>query len=438
MSRPRKQAVVVIHGIGEQRPMETLRGFVSGVLPDASVRSKPDTFSQSYELRRLSTAPQDGHQTDFLELYWASAVEGTTIRHILQWAMRLLLKPWTLPRYLWPLWVVIWLTLAGTALGLWFAWSRWNTTSSFLQTLVPLVGPLLLAIPQGFLIAYVGDAARYLSPTPSNIAVRKSIRDAGIDLLDRLHRPGAYDRIIVVGHSLGSVIAYDILTHYWARVHTTFHNPARSSQRCLLQFEDLLCRDDESAAPDTVYRQHQRRVWTELRRHGHGWKVTDLITMGSPLAHAEVLLAAGKRDLDQRFRDREFPANPPQLDWDGSLSFRVPEPVRNTRGQLVTPRAPHHAAPFCCTRWTNLFFPAYGGLFGDVIGGPMTGFGPGVRDVPLREGPPWRLTLWSHVRYWRRSRKAWESGSTAPVRRLAEALDLGWRQDRSPPAVATK
>ena len=28
-----KQAVVVIHGIGEQRPMDTLRGFVEAMIP---------------------------------------------------------------------------------------------------------------------------------------------------------------------------------------------------------------------------------------------------------------------------------------------------------------------------------------------------------------------------------------------------------------------
>lgn len=34
MGKPR-QAVVIIHGIGKQRPMDTLRGFVSGVLTAA-------------------------------------------------------------------------------------------------------------------------------------------------------------------------------------------------------------------------------------------------------------------------------------------------------------------------------------------------------------------------------------------------------------------
>ena len=57
-----KQAVLVIHGIGEQRPMSTLRGFVDAVWTiDSTLReenvkstvwSKPDTISGSYELRR--------------------------------------------------------------------------------------------------------------------------------------------------------------------------------------------------------------------------------------------------------------------------------------------------------------------------------------------------------------------------------------------------
>jgi len=409
--------------------METLRAFVSGVLGGAHVFSKPDTFSRSYELRRLSTIPGAGRRTDFFELYWASKVEGTTFRHIFQWARRLLFKPWLLPRHLLPMWVVVWVTLFLTVLGAWLAWTRWTASSPLWESLLPLLLPVVLAVPQGFLISYVGDAARYLSPTPANIAVRKAIRDAGIDLLRRLHRPGAYDRIVVVGHSLGSVIAYDIITYYWAQVHARFRNPAHARQRWLSAFEDLLRTDERPGEPDTVYRRQQRRVWTELRRHGHPWKITDLVTVGSPLAHAEVLLAAGRRDLQQRIRDREFPTDPPQLDWDGTLTFPVTAPIENGRGQWVTPLAPHHAAPFCCTRWTNLYFPAYLGLFGDVIGGSLTRFGPGVTDVPLQEGPWWRFTLWSHVRYWKRTRRAWQSGESAPARRLSDALDLAWGLD---------
>ena len=60
-----RQAVVIIHGIGEQRPMETLRAFVAGALGvdrDALkefVFSKPDRIDDTLELRRLSVSTKE-------------------------------------------------------------------------------------------------------------------------------------------------------------------------------------------------------------------------------------------------------------------------------------------------------------------------------------------------------------------------------------------
>jgi hypothetical protein len=44
---------------------------------------------------------------------------------------------------------------------------------------------------------------------PDNIAARKQIRERGLALLSELHKK-EYERIIVVGHSLGSIPAYDL------------------------------------------------------------------------------------------------------------------------------------------------------------------------------------------------------------------------------------
>ena len=84
----RKQAVLLIHGIGEQRPMDTLRGFVDTVWTThtqihtpqagAAIWSKPDTVSESFELRRLTTGRHTGDvRTDFFEFYWAHLMQGT-------------------------------------------------------------------------------------------------------------------------------------------------------------------------------------------------------------------------------------------------------------------------------------------------------------------------------------------------------------------------
>ena len=60
-----RQAVVIVHGIGEQRPMATLRAFVAGALGEDKealgkfVFSKPDRIDDTLELRRLSASTEE-------------------------------------------------------------------------------------------------------------------------------------------------------------------------------------------------------------------------------------------------------------------------------------------------------------------------------------------------------------------------------------------
>ena len=109
MAKTTRQAVLLIHGIGEQRPMDTLRSFVRAVwtldtdihhpFAGHDVWSKPDSVSESFELRRLTT-PQNVKEirTDFFEFYWAHLMQGTTLGHVVGWARRLLIRnPRTVP-----------------------------------------------------------------------------------------------------------------------------------------------------------------------------------------------------------------------------------------------------------------------------------------------------------------------------------------------------
>ena len=84
----RRQAVVVIHGIGNQQPMDTLRGFVSRLLePDDKMYSSPNRLTDNLELRKLSI----GHKnTDFYEFYWANLVKDVPITDIFVWMMKLI------------------------------------------------------------------------------------------------------------------------------------------------------------------------------------------------------------------------------------------------------------------------------------------------------------------------------------------------------------
>ena len=75
-----------------------------------------------------------------------------------------------------------------------------------------------MIIDTAFLQPYLGDAARYFRNSPANVAARRAIRKNAVDTLDQLHRSRDYDRIVVVAHSLGTAVAYDMLRAYYSRI----------------------------------------------------------------------------------------------------------------------------------------------------------------------------------------------------------------------------
>ena len=123
------QAVVVIHGMGEQRPMDTIKAFVKAVweadevitankLPHPTqVWSKPDVRTGSLELRRITTRESipsasfpHGVRTDFYELYWADLTAGSTWDQLTGWVHGLLLRPLSrVPPDVRLAWVALWI-----------------------------------------------------------------------------------------------------------------------------------------------------------------------------------------------------------------------------------------------------------------------------------------------------------------------------------------
>jgi hypothetical protein len=418
-----KQAVVLIHGIGEQVPMDTLRGFVRAVwTTDENVRnpwnpdqvwSKPDTVSHNYELRRLTTAEgKTGKRTDFFELYWADLMEGTEVQHLTAWLKLLLLRsPAKVPVQLRGLW---W-TMAILTVGLPLLFVLWKleiiTLSGFRISILSGAGTVLWLAAGGFLRSVAGDAARYLHVAPANIGRRRAIREAGIELLDRLHQSADYDRIILVGHSLGSVIGYDILTHLWPKYNTG--HAGKGSGAALDPLEVLAAKSDLAAGE---YQPEQNQYAQRLKTAGNKWLVTDFVTVGSPLAHASFLLTRKPEEFNAKKTERELPACPPILEKvKGQQRFCYP---------LKQDWVPNHAAVFAPTRWTNLFFPCVATVFGDVIGGPVRPmFGRGVQDVPLRTTI--RGGLFTHTAYWSFP-AGWDETMQAPthIQALRDALRL--------------
>ncbi len=407
------QALIVIHGIGEQQPGETLKGLVEGLFPPTARppvirRVTPDLGDDTFELNRVQIDPESpGYpRTDIYELYWAHLIRDSQLSHILPWAARLLLRwPTRMPPALRGWWYLVWgLTAIAAALVLLGLFAPNWGPMPFLVA-VATVGvavwttvktPVLAKI-----VSFVGDAARYLDPAPDNVARRQAIRAAGVRLVERLHESGRYDRIVILGHSLGSVIAYDIVSIAWKRAHRRNASPHVTSDRALLALQAAVQPSQPVPDPRTM-RELQTAAWRELRRNTQPWLVSDLVTAGSPLAHADLLLTTKtEKDIAAYVDDRVLPTDPPRGETIAKTGQRQIGWYLHCRDALTGRRVPmligDHAAPFAVTRWTNLHFPA-NGLKGDPIGGPIpASIGAGVTDVPLRQPP---RVGFSHSRYW--------------------------------------
>jgi hypothetical protein len=203
--------------------------------------------------------------------------------------------------------------------------------------------------------------------------------------------------------------------------------------RVQLGLEDGTPPEDFTAA----YQAQQARALEEWRALGNPWNITDFVTLGSPLTHAEFLIADDLDDLRDLQQRRVVPSCPPTLEFDRSMQRRF---FTYRSGWLRgvgdnadpdAPRYPHHGAVFAFTRWTNLFSPSQLIVKGDMISGKVAGQfaadldgkrAEGARDIPvLTEG------LITHTHYWNGAYRVSTDAAGAPpyhVRRLREVLDL--------------
>jgi hypothetical protein len=458
VSRADIQAVIVIHGMGEQIPMDTIKGFVNAVwqkddvatatgFPNSSeVWSKPDARTGSLELRRITTRESiaspptfpSGVRTDFYELYWADLTGGASWNALKAWVRGLLFRPFRrVPRGVRLAWLLLWLlclvavALAILALVPSSAWQ--NTRFPALAGCQWLIAAAAVAI--GWWVHRIGTSTfgrvvRYTRADPDNIAARAAVRDRGLKLLRALHEGSHYKRIVIVAHSLGTMLAHDLLSYFW-----TEREAARTIREGTVEFTALaelegaaaaLAEGSANPARLSGYFAAQRRLRQLLAdrpapvatdQPDPRWLISDLVTFGSPLTHAEFLIAADRSDLELRKAARELPQSPPYREFlDRNVLNRaqatkvmpIATPATDTRlmsypvVNVAETWMLHHAAPFAAVRWTNVFDPAALVFLGDVIGGPLAPvFGPAVVDVDLKALRGGRQSCsFTHTKYW--------------------------------------
>jgi MFS family permease len=285
-----------------------------------------------------------------------------------------------------------------------------------------LAGGALLAVAgwwlnESFLAPVMTDSARMFSNSPVNIPNQNAIRERGMKLLKSLHKahgPQTYDRIIVLAHSLGTVVAYRLLAHYWGSVFETLNAQSDDAQEAAVTIQALANQIDPPGGPALPraaqrallprWREAVRSYWKALNPSlgsASAWKISDFVTIGSPLTYAALLMEETDRNFKEQVEVyKRYPTSPPQV-------------ISPGRGSVfLQGKRPYHAALFAATCWTNLYFPNKGLANGDLIGGPLhegsepgasepvgKSLGPGILDVNLEHDNS--VQGFTHSEYWR-------------------------------------
>ena len=242
-----KTAVLVIHGIGEQNPYEPLDAFARGLftelrreLPTATLSprkiSHPDWVQAAIRIEN----PESDDAVDIFEYYWSPFTEDKlSAIQTLWWLLKADLSPiWHLRDnlaelrtafrgedrgYPWLLFrefrriLFLYLPLAYALVGL-IRWSGSHLASNWFGKAATLdwkvIGAALISFPLTYVLTkYVADVAVYTTADAKskNFEARTKILNGSTEALASLLKEKEYDRVVLAGHSLGSVIAYDTI-----------------------------------------------------------------------------------------------------------------------------------------------------------------------------------------------------------------------------------
>jgi hypothetical protein len=418
MDEINRQAVIIIHGMGEQRPMDTLRGFVDGIKwqmeqddpteVGVNIRSKPDSVGDIYETVRLSMESNYKSNrpiTDFYEFYWAHNMRGTNFSQMAIWLKQLVFVSISkVPKHLKRIWWTVWGIFFAACLFTFMLTFFFNIDASrkllvafFGGTVVSILWTSVASLIKSSFLNSLGDVARYMTPEPDNIQERSNIRQQGITFLKKMHsitnltKP---DRIIVVAHSLGSVVAYDLIRLLWTEYNKVYTTAPTNGQPMLNEVNAFSVNPATIDSDYEKFASAQYNYWKESRALGNPWLITDFITLGAALNSLDYFMV-NNVPFEKLIEQREIPVCPPEIDKDdGKIYYRefIEQPGKTRRkGVNVT----HHGALFAMIRWKNIYYSS------DFVGGPMQRrFGKGVFDIKINRNSFW-FYPGGHNRYWR-------------------------------------
>ncbi|AKK28667.1 hypothetical protein [Mycobacterium sp. EPa45] len=399
-----RTAVVFVHGLLERRPMDVLDDFAKTVLTPEGGRweyyPQPIEITDSYEARRYTaTVGVDLYEYDWSFLMTSARYAG----FIPALARMFLRRPRHVPDQLFGIWRAVLLTVlvpVAVLVGLFVVggyflhtgvagWIIGVATSVVVLTVALAVFRLLpRALTRSFLTTGFVNVARYFDIASESQAARRAVRGGLVDLLYTLQQ-GRYARVVVVGHGIGGYIAYDALTSLWAETHELRAVPGPPLPSPI---------EPDVHGSVVEFQERQFASWQDLRRQGNPWRITDFVTVGTPMALADlfvgrppILSGCGRVDrrhvlFDSLIRRGVVSSCPPR--FDGSE-----KPA--TVGGL---------SPFAVTRWTNIWFPVRrGSIRGDWFGGALAPlFGPGIREIAVSGNQPDRLAPGlAHTRYFK-------------------------------------
>ena len=230
-----RTAFLVVHGIGEQEPFETLDNFSRGLM--SYFKSEGISFRADHKLAQRRGAGGSSWTESFIRLRSATGEDWIDV-HEYYWAY--LTEKKIAAGEIWQ-----WLDQTFQGLVLFSEenrelqqryerhgrpyWTRLNHVLTLLRWFYPIAWALRAAIPawrwlrwirEGIerwgvviLVDFIGDIAIYTTTDQkaSHYQIRQRILSESQVLLEQLLADGDCDRVLIAGHSLGSVIAFDTL-----------------------------------------------------------------------------------------------------------------------------------------------------------------------------------------------------------------------------------